>query len=195
MDIVAPTENQTRIQRLKASTDEAHKRLDAAIMAAQPFASRERYTLFLDVQYRFHADVAPLYHAPELGRLLPDLAARCRFEAIGRDIADLTGMQPSKPEVETGGLDLPAALGWLYVSEGSNLGAAFLIKEAAKLGLSEQFGARHLAGHPDGRGLHWRMFVDAFNRLDVSPGDEDRVVEGAQSAFRRVHSLVERIFA
>ena len=33
--------------------------------------------------------------------------------------------------------DIPTALGWLYVAEGSNLGAAFLIKEAEKLGLSE----------------------------------------------------------
>jgi hypothetical protein len=32
-------------------------------------------------------------------------------------------------------LELPAALGWLYVAEGSNLGGTILYKMAAKLGL------------------------------------------------------------
>jgi protein TonB len=54
-------------------------------------------------------------------------------------------------------------MGWLYVAEGSNLGAAFLLKEAVKLNLSGSFGARHLAGAPEGRGLHWRTFTAALD--------------------------------
>lgn len=184
----------TRIQRLKALTDATHQRLDTGIMSAQPFVSRERYALFLDVQHNFHADVAPLYHSPEIGKLLPDLTSRCRLDALRQDLEDVTGKPAPELSSQTGDLDLPTALGWLYVAEGSNLGAAFLLKEAVKLGLSEDFGARHLAGHPEGRGLHWRTFVAAYNGLELSEAEELRAAEGAKAAFRRVHSLVEQIF-
>lgn len=195
MNIQTSTEQQTRIQRLKALTDAAHHGLDQRIMAAEPFASRERYGLFLEVQHCFHADVSPLYHSPELGSLLPDLASRCRLDALRRDITDLAGSAPPILTPRAGPLGVPAALGWLYVAEGSNLGAAFLLKEAEKLDLSEKFGARHLAGHPDGRGLHWRTFVAAFNGLTLSEADEADAAEGARAAFQRVHALVEETFA
>ncbi|WP_319025412.1 biliverdin-producing heme oxygenase [Rhizobium terrae] len=185
----------TRIQRLKALTDTTHERLDKRIMAADPFASRDRYALFLDVQHHFHADVDPLYNDPRLNRLLPDLADRARLAALRQDIADIRGVMPAVARVEAELQPIPAALGWLYVAEGSNLGAAFLLKEAARLGLSEEFGARHLAPHPAGRGLHWRSFVAAFNALDFSGADEAEIAEGAKSAFRRVHALVEEMFA
>jgi heme oxygenase len=183
-----------RIKRLKAMTDVTHERLDARIMGAEPFASRERYALFLAVQHHFHADVDPLYNDAALNRLLPDLASRCRLDALCQDIVDVTGNTPGILAPTTGPLSVPAALGWLYVAEGSNLGAAFLLKAAAGLGLSEEFGARHLAGHESGRGVHWRTFVAAFNDLDISHDDELDMVEGAKAAFRRVHALVDEIF-
>jgi heme oxygenase len=192
IDLERPTET-TRIQRIKALTTGTHDTLDSRIMRAEPFASRERYALFLDVQYRFHADVAPLYASAELNELLPDLAGRCRFEALRQDIADLGGV-PEAVEASITDLTPAAALGWLYVAEGSNLGAAFLLKEAAKLGLSPEFGARHLAAHSAGRGLHWRTFVAAYNGLPLSPAEELEAGEGARAAFRRVHGLVDEVF-
>ena len=84
--------------------------------------------------------------------------------------------------------------GWLYVAEGSNLGAAFLLKEAIRLELSETFGARHLAGAPEGRGLHWRTFTAALDSIALSQAEEDRVIAGAEAAFRRVQGLVDDIF-
>lgn len=74
-------------------------------------------------------------------------------------------------------------LGWPYVAEGSNLGAAFLLKEAAKLGLSETFGARNLTGAPEGRGLNWRIFIAALDALEVLPVEDECVVAGAKFAF------------
>ncbi|KAB1088499.1 biliverdin-producing heme oxygenase [Neorhizobium galegae] len=194
MQIELETAAPTRIQRLKAMTDVTHERLDTRIMAAEPFASRERYALFLAVQHHFHADVDPLYTDPRLNRLLPDLTDRVRLDALRQDIVDVTGSEAPVLVAGTAELAIPAALGWLYVAEGSNLGAAFLLKEAVKLGLTEQFGARHLAGHPAGRGLHWRTFVAAFNGLDMSERDEADMAEGARAAFRRVHALVDQIF-
>ncbi len=185
----------SRTRRLKAATREAHERLDARIMAGRPFESRERYGQFLAVQHTFHGDVDPLYADPALGRLLPDLAGRSRLALIERDMADLgLGIPDATPApIEPG--DLPAAIGWLYVAEGSNLGAAFLIKEAAALGLGEAFGARHLAGAPEGRGLHWRSFTAAVDALDLTRAEDDRAAAAAEAAFRRVRALADAAFA
>lgn len=186
-----------RAKRLKAHTHEVHEALDRRIMAGDPFADRARYCRFLAVQHAFHRDIDALYSNPALDALLPDLAGRRRLPQIEQDIIDLGG---TVPELGTAPLfgreaDVPTALGWLYVAEGSNLGAAFLLKAAAALGLSEAFGARHLAGHPEGRGLHWRTFTAALDAVTLTDAEEERVMAGAEAAFRRVHDLVEVHFA
>jgi heme oxygenase len=190
-------DSQGRWQRLKAATTSTHDRLDKDIMAAGPFQSRERYGLFVQMQNAFHREIDALYSIPVLDALLPDLEGRRRFGHTAQDLADL-GMEPLAPDASPvfgTDADIPTALGWLYVAEGSNLGAAFLIKEAQKLGLSETFGARHLAAAPEGRGLHWRTFTTALDALELDESEEARMVEGAQAAFRRVHALTGRVFA
>ncbi|QRG06251.1 biliverdin-producing heme oxygenase [Xanthobacter dioxanivorans] len=191
-----PADN--RASRLKALTHTTHDRLDKTIMAGEPFASRERYVLFLKVQHAFHREIDALYSDPALDRLLPDLTGRRRFGLIEQDLADL-GTEPppaeGAPVFRQGDpADVPTALGWLYVAEGSNLGAAFLLKAAAGLGLSATFGARHLAAAPQGRGLHWKTFTIALDGLELSEADETRVTAGAKAAFARVHALVVATF-
>ncbi|MCL7998816.1 biliverdin-producing heme oxygenase [Brucella sp. 21LCYQ03] len=187
-----------RSKRLKARTTGTHERLDQSIMACDPFASRERYSLFVKTQYQFHRDIDALYDDAALDALLPDLNGRRRFHQVGQDLTDLgfelpeaDGFPAFAAEAE---IDVPTALGWLYVAEGSNLGAAFLLKEALKLGLSQEYGARHLAGAPEGRGLHWRSFTSALDEIDLTNSEEERVVAGAEAAFRRVHALVREYF-
>jgi heme oxygenase len=185
-----------RAKRLKEATHSTHDRLDKSIMMHKPFESRERYSLFVKVQHQFHREIDALYANPELDKLLPDLAGRRRFDLIEQDLADLgaSASASSAPPVFESGADLPTALGWLYVAEGSNLGAAFLLKEAKKLGLSETFGARHLAASPEGRGLHWKTFTAALDGVRLTGPEEERVVAGARAAFTRVQELVDEIY-
>ncbi|GGF63842.1 heme oxygenase [Azorhizobium oxalatiphilum] len=198
-DTLAPeTADLGRTKRLKARTGATHDRLDAGIMSRAPFSSRERYGLFLRVQHGFHRQIDALYADPTLDSLLPDLAGRRRLHLIAQDLADL-GLAPppvvGAPLFTPGGaVDLPTALGWLYVAEGSNLGAAFLLKAAASLGLNETFGAHHLAPAPEGRGLHWKTFTAALDALELSPEEDARMMAGGEAAFRHVHALVERGF-
>lgn len=188
---VTPTDDLSRAKRLRAATHETHERLDHGIMAKAPFQDHTRYGLFVTVQYHFHNDIDALYQDPALLALLPGLADLRRLPLIAQDLQDLGLAQPTAEPPAAAGADLPTALGWLYVSEGSNLGAAFLLKEAAKLGLGETKGARHLAGHPEGRGLAWRRFTAMLDTVALQPEDEQRVIAGANAAFTRVHNLVE----
>lgn len=191
-------ETPSRSKRLKAATNENHQRLDKSIMAHEPFSSRERYAIFVKVQHQFHREIDGLYSDPVLDKLLPDLAGRRRFDLIEQDLRDLGISAPvsgTAPAFTKGAaVDLPTALGWLYVAEGSNLGAAFLLKEAKKLGLWETNGARHLAAAPEGRGLHWKTFTAALDGIDVDAAEEARVIEGAKAAFARVQEGVNRFF-
>ncbi len=187
----------SRARRLKAATHSAHELLDNSIMSKKPFSDRERYGQFLQVQYVFHRDIAALYDDPALDELLPDLKGRRRVDLIRQDLVDLGLTVPADDvaPVFTAGaeLELPTALGWLYVAEGSNLGAAILLKEAAKLGFSDSSGARHLAGAPEGRGLHWRTFTAALDAVPLSDEDEKHVFASAETAFRRIQGLVEEV--
>jgi len=178
--------------RLKTETRSAHAALDSRIGEGRPFASRDNYGRFLLVQHDFHALVSELYHCPDLAEaLMPDLAARDRFAQVVLDLADLGIVPPARP---TWSQKVPRAeaIGWLYVAEGSNLGAAFLLRSAQALGLSEAWGARHLAGSSDGRGLHWRQFTGALDALGLDEADQAGAVVGATNAFNRVRELVEQ---
>ncbi|RMX03468.1 biliverdin-producing heme oxygenase [Corticibacter populi] len=182
---------------LKDATRGVHEQLDRRLMAFRPFADRQRYQAFLHTQYRLHRDVEALYVAPALNAVLPQLAERSRLALVEQDLCDLGVALPlaglPEPRFAAGAdVDLSTALGWLYAVEGSNIGAAFLLKAAAALELGGQFGARHLAPHPDGRAAHWRDFIAQFDEVTLPADDEPRSVEGANAAFAQALAYVEQ---
>ncbi|RIV75396.1 biliverdin-producing heme oxygenase [Pelagerythrobacter aerophilus] len=184
----------SRAKRLKALTQHVHERVDRSIMSAASFDDLDRYKRFLAVQYLFHRDVAALYEDARLQALVPGLRSRQRLALVTADLADLQTAPPSAaaPSFASGDtLDVPTALGWLYVVEGSNMGAALLRKEAAKLGLSDSHGARHLAPAPEGPAAHWRTFTSALDSAALNAGEEGRVTDGAIAAFVRVLNHVD----
>lgn len=196
MHTATDIDNAPRSQRLKAATRDSHGALDKRIMAGDIFASREQFARFLRVQYRFHRDIEALYGSAQLDALLPGLEGRRRLAQIGRDLSDLDQRVPAPAASPLAAdLPLPVALGWLYVAEGSNLGGTVLFKMAAKLGLHADFGARHLAAHPDGAARHWRQFTAALDSVVLDAQQEQQVIDAADAAFRSVHGHVEDEFA
>ena len=195
MNVTLPDTNlptSLRSAALRAATHSTHERIDTAIMAARPFDNVDNYGLFLRVQYGFHRDVSPLYSDAKLAALIPDLASRLRVPQVAEDAADLGVKLPEDFALPpaTGAMDLPEALGWLYVVEGSNLGAAFLFKAALKMGLSKDHGARHLAEAPEGRAAQWRGFKSALDAVVLTEAEEARCINGAEAAFARVRELI-----
>ncbi|MEG0185610.1 MAG: biliverdin-producing heme oxygenase [Stenotrophomonas sp.] len=186
----------SRSVRLKAATRDSHGALDKRIMAGDIFADRSNFARFLRVQYRFHRSIDALYASPALDALLPDLSERRRLQQVRSDLQDLQQPLPGD-DIEALGNDLPLpiALGWLYVAEGSNLGGTVLYKMAGALGLDRDFGARHLAAHPDGAARHWREFTQALDAVPLTPVQEQQVIDAADAAFRSVHGHVEVEFS
>jgi heme oxygenase len=146
-------------------------------------------------QYLFQSELVALYNDTELTAIVPDLPDRCRAEAARADLDDL---EAELPEPVAGAVKNPTkaeALGWLFVSEGSKLGAAFLIKRAVGLGLSETFGARHLGEPAGGRAEGWKSFVKTLDGLAFTAQEEAEVEKAAVDAFNRFTVLLEQAYA
>lgn len=182
----------SRAEALRLATDETHRALDAWVMAANPFASLDRYGAFLRMQHDIHRDVARPYADPALNALIPGLSRFARLEAVTQDLADLGLALHDLDPPAAEGADLPEALGWLYVVEGSNLGGAFLLKAAKSIGMSETHGARHMVDPEEGPAAVWRAFKAGLEAPVLTPAEEARVIEGAQAAFARAHALARR---
>lgn len=191
----APVASPSRAKRLKALTHATHERLDTTVSTASSFASRDGYVRFARMQFLFHRDIDALYADADLQTLFPDLAARRQLPLLQQDLADLAVAVPqpdAAPAFAPGTpIDLPGALGWLYVAEGSRMGATLLRKDAAKLGLSDDFGARHLAPAPEGPAAYWRIFTAALDGIGLDAAAEDRVIAGAEAAFARVQAYAD----
>lgn len=180
--------------RLKHETNAQHERMHVLMEAAKPFANREGYARFVAAQYLFQLDIEHLFADPAVQAAVPDLDSRGRAAASLSDLEDLDAAVP-QDEIASRGVTMPAALGWLYVSEGSTLGAAFLFKAAKEnLGLSAEFGARNLAAYPDGRAAVWRRFVAALDSDDLDPRTHDAVIAGANAAYNRFGQLLQDMF-
>jgi heme oxygenase len=190
----ARAEEQSRAKRLKATTRTVHEGVDHSIMAAAAFDTIGGYKRFLAIQYRFHRDVAALYADLRFQAVLPDLVQRSRLPLIMADMTDLGLILPDAglPAFAAASpADRGTAMGWLYVAEGSNMGAALLRKEAQKLGLTDSLGARHLAPAPEGPAAHWRTFTAALDRVALTDEEEKQAGEGALEAFARVQAHID----
>jgi heme oxygenase len=184
-----------RSQRLNQITHAPHEQLDKAVKAHAPFETLASYARFVVAQYLFQAELQQLYNDPGLIHVISDLPARCRAEQARADLADL-GIEI--PEPVAGAVQAPSkaeALGWLFVSEGSKLGAAFLIKRAVALELSDSFGARHLGEPVGGRAAGWKTFVKTLDELALTSEQESQLDQGAVAAFERFNVLLQRAYA
>ncbi|TDV55630.1 heme oxygenase [Pseudomonas graminis] len=184
-----------RSQRLNQITHAAHEQLDKAVKANAPFETLASYTRFLRAQYLFQAELKTLYMHPQLIALIADLPDRCRAEQAKADLLDLQSVIPGPVAGAVEAPCLAQALGWLFVSEGSKLGAAFLIKRAETLSLSDTYGARHLGEPSGGRAEGWKRFIRIIDDLPFNAEQEREIDLGAVAAFERFNVLLQHAYA
>ncbi|HWT69584.1 MAG TPA: biliverdin-producing heme oxygenase [Pseudomonas sp.] len=184
-----------RSQRLNQITHEPHSKLDALVKAHAPFETQANFARFVVAQYLFQSELVALYNDAELTAIVADLPERCRAEAAKADLSDLDTEVPAPVAGAVNNPTKAEALGWLFVSEGSKLGAAFLIKRAVGLGLSETFGARHLGEPVGGRAQGWKHFVKTLDELEFTAEEEAQLDKGAIDAFNRFTVLLEQAYS
>lgn len=186
---------QALADKLKYTTAKEHDRMEELMAKAAVFSSKENYAKFTLSQYYFQEIIESLYLYPEVQTTITDLDKRGRSKDAALDLKDL-GISPAiKNIVETiPKITALEALGWIYVSEGSTLGAAFLFKQAqSQLGLSAENGARNLAAYPEGRMIVWRRFKNALNEQAFTEVQQNEVLKGAMDGFAYFGDLLENL--
>ena len=181
------------LRRLRTSTAAEHQAVEDTLDLLSPALTPAR---LVDVLRRMHG----FWLAAEAGldgwaNAFPAHAARLdwprrrRARLFAADLAALgatpTGDRPELAPVE----DTDAALGRLYVLEGSSLGGVFIDRHLATL---PQLGStgRLTCFSPYGEqtGAMWHAFRTVTRAHVAAGGDADRVVDAARQTFRALAS-------
>jgi heme oxygenase len=172
---------------LRAATEAVHLRLHALpdfSALAEGRITLPCYAALLHRKLGFHAALeARLDQAPSLDGFGIDLAARRRTHLLRADLAWLDApteapLAPLPPFV-----DAAAALGGLYVAEGSTLGGRHLAAALDGLLPAGSDGRRFLLGHGERHGAMWRACCDAIERCGESQAGRAGMIDGATRTF------------
>ncbi len=114
--------------RLKNETASQHEYMHQLMEQAQVFKDVQHYAQFTLAQYYFQKNVENVFDLAEIAALISDLDIRGRSQSALLDLQDLN-QQVESLKLMTEGIGFAEALGWIYVSEGSTLGAAFCLNK------------------------------------------------------------------
>ncbi|MBI1684169.1 biliverdin-producing heme oxygenase [Caulobacter hibisci] len=172
----------SRRARLRAVTADLHDSIDSEISRTGLMTTRDGYVAYLNATLAARAKIEALLDASGAAEVY---APWSRISAaLRQDVADLG----EKPSFGDPGAPAPTPLGvagiWgaLYVLEGSAMGARLLLRRAAGLGFTGQFGARHLAQQTSGLPW-WRHFVSALDEAPMTALQETACLDSAIATF------------
>jgi heme oxygenase len=186
---------------LRERTREAHVAAEAAFALDARLVDLRAYGELLIVLRGFYGQAEVALGAVEgWSQLTPPIDVRSRRRAALLDddlrrlgIAASTWLPGPPPFVPILG-DLAAALGCLYVLEGSTLGGQSVARRA-RLALGEQLPVRFFAGSGRGEvGPRWRCLqaaLDAFGSLQEEPGVVEEAVVTARETFADLASRLQ----
>ena len=179
---------QTARQALREATDAAHQRLHhlpAFASLAAGSIDRDGYVALLRRLLGFHGAVErALAAAPSLHPFGIAIEERRRAPLLEADLDAMEAEAGSAAPPMLPPASAAAAMGWLYVVEGSTLGGRHLARGLDGL-LGEAEAGRHfLLGHGARHGAMWRACCEAIEQCGATPGGMAAMIDGANDAFR-----------
>ena len=181
---------------LRSSTADTHHRVETGLDLLDPGLTRERLADVLCRFFGFWAGTEPLMtgwlaaHPEHSVALRAERRGRCAhlrtdLAALRRD-ADALPLVP--PVFERVGA--AAALGWLYVTEGSTLGGSVIQR---KLGGPE---IAFFTPYPEGPGPMWKGYLEHVETWTADdPERRNAVVAAAEVTFDALAGWLEPVFA
>jgi heme oxygenase len=171
--------------RLKDLTAAAHARLDTHVDQAGFFASQRGYRQYLLATWHARADLEAQLDRSNAASVFPLWPQRRLRDLLLRDLADIGPPDHERAATpEDPPLHVAAMLGTLYVLEGSALGARLIERRVAHLGMTAEFGARHLARQTT-RNAAWASFLEVLEQTVLPSEREDDCVSSALATFDR----------
>jgi heme oxygenase len=172
--------------RLRHATEPLHRAAEEVFDAERRLSSMANYIVLLDQLWSLHAGVerglqahGPHIYGLELGTLRRSVLLALDLEAAAR-------RAPRLEPVSVVFGSRSAAMGGLYVLEGSMLGGRILLPRARRaLGVTEAVGGRFLAGDGANTGRRWRRLIQALGEIPARGQKADDAEGGAREVFAR----------
>lgn len=169
---------------LKEATADAHAALDSLVGS---FRTLDDYKCYLAGIAAFRMPVEAWLSEAELPLDLKDYEPHRVHAELEADLSDLNTRPPTDQPAFTPP-EGDGIVGLLYVLEGSALGARLLAKRAEALGLSADFGARHLFSQARNFSS-WRALTEHMENVRVY--DNRAAARWANTAFDYARSAFE----
>lgn len=186
-----PSPRHSARDALRLATDAIHQRLHRHPMLqrmADGSIVRSDYIALLQQFLVFHELIEErLRGGPDLAAHGIDLAERCRSPMLRRDLTDLGApAMTARPALQGPRMlgSAAAAIGYLYVSEGSRMGGLALARSLdGLLAPVSVAGRSFLLGYGPRHGAMWRALCDAIEGLGAADEGRDAMISAALEAF------------
>ncbi len=169
--------------KIKEATKKAHQELEAKVVRKlKAIRSDQDYADLLKYFYAYFSalekEMLPFITAD----VLPDYASRRNSGFLKRDIEELGGDINNLPPVTVPEISNEiAALGALYVMEGSIMGGPHIVQMLQKGGINK--GISFFSGYGETTGKMWGTFTEVLNRSAESEEEELVAITAANETF------------
>ena len=180
------------LENLKSQTATAHKNLESLPVSASilsPNMKISDYCHYLSLMYDVHKSTQEMVF-PLLKNFISDLEERAKTQLI---LDDLSFLNYTKKEsvciFNNQDINVPFALGILYVIEGSTLGGRFILKNIETIpGLDQQNGVSYFTGYGNKTGSYWKAFLNELTAYENENQCADDIIKGAVYAFDCIYN-------
>lgn len=172
------------LEQLRAATNALHIEVEGLVGAEKmqdgTFSIAD-YSGYLLASYHFHSAVENVFRPHAASIPLSD--ERIKTPAIKQDLVKV-GVDPAPLSATTANSSFASALGYLYVSEGSMLGAQIIYRSLLKIPrISELDAFQFLTLYNKRTGVLWSSLVELLEKTGSDADVQKVVVDSAVEAF------------
>ncbi|UTN03307.1 biliverdin-producing heme oxygenase [Flavobacterium bizetiae] len=180
------------LDKLKNQTASAHKKLESLPVSASilsPNMKISDYCHYLSLMYDVHKSTQEIVF-PLLKNHISDLEERAKTPLITDDLSFLNYTKKESVSIfKNQDINVPFALGILYVIEGSTLGGRFILKNIETIpGLDQQNGVSYFTGYGNKTGSYWKTFLNELTAYENENQCEDDIIKGAVYTFDCIYN-------
>ena len=185
------------LHNLRQQTSHQHKLLEENTLSKailDPGITVSVYQRYLLTMYKVVKGVE-LQVFEKIQDIIPDINKRRKSHLIVHDLLK-TGLTPAAIDAVTPAgfypTDVAAALGMMYVVEGSTLGGRVIYKHVHKtLALDAESGASYFDGYGPETGSRWKSFIKALCEFAVTNQSEEEIISSAATTFSSIDQLLK----
>ena len=187
-----PTITVDFLDNLKNQTATAHKKLESLPVSASILSPQMKivdYCLYLSLMFDVHYSTQEIIF-PLLKNHITDLSEREKTQLIEKDLSFLKYTKHDTVSVfSKQDIDVPFALGIMYVIEGSTLGGRFILKNIETIpGLDQQEGVSYFTGYGNKTGSYWKTFLNQLTAYEQQHNCQAEIIQGAVYAFDSIYN-------